>query len=812
MIYRKIRLALLAAIIVFALSCCRGEESVTADTTDLTGAQAESVTETAAEQETKISEPDNMKSKDKATFAFHDGAPESSRSAFQVGERDEYGCRFYATAPFDSLALSCPSWNDNIGTLTISLYRWDTNYTASTQAKPLVSETFVDYNDNATLTLSFDECPAGEYIVVLSGGKDGVGVWMFSQSKTGTYIYTGGIETSGVFTMWIGYTCTPDTMYREVKSMYDFTTKVTTPEPIIYDDTHPTIARDAMPDTWVATDGLGRTLPTNEETGDIRPGKFVGLFFWTWHVGHSQHRAINLTELMKEHPELKNDYDNPLWQQYRSGAYHWNEPVYGYYNGTDKWVLRKQAELLANAGVDVVIFDNTNGTFTWREGFLTLCEVFAEARADGVKTPQISFILPFADGESTVTQLRELYLTIYRDGLYRDLWFYWDGKPLIMAYYGALNKNDPLEAEIAYFFTFRPGEPSYVSPRRAKNNKWGWLSVYPQAVYYRDDGTPEQMTVGVAQNHSKELGLTAMNGVNVFGRTYTSKGYDTRENAKLYGANFAEQFEYALEVDPDFIFITGWNEWVAGRFEEWCGVENAFPDEFDDTYSRDIEPSKGELADHYYYQMVSFIRRYKGTRALPAASAKKTIDIHSRADMWSDVSPRYIAYPNNTFDRDSDGYGELHYTDTSGRNDIAEAKVARDDEFIYFMVECAQDITPHTDPAWMRLLIDIEGMEGGWESFDYIVNRVSPTEKYAVLERSTGGWNWERVGEVEYSVYGKRLQIKIPRAMLAIESGPFTVNFKWSDNMQAEGDIMDFYISGDVAPGGRFKYQYRADD
>ena len=23
------------------------------------------------------------------------------------------------------------------------------------------------------------------------------------------------------------------------------------------------------------------------------------------------------------------------------------------------------------------------------------------------------------------------------------------------------------------------------------------------------------------------------------------------------------------------------------------------------------------------------------------------------------------------------------------------------------------------------------------------------------------------------------------------------------------GDIMDFYISGDVAPGGRFRYQYK---
>ena len=36
-----------------------------------------------------------------------------------------------------------------------------------------------------------------------------------------------------------------------------------------------------------ATDVLGRSLPTYEEVGDIRPGKTVAMFFWTWHSGQS---------------------------------------------------------------------------------------------------------------------------------------------------------------------------------------------------------------------------------------------------------------------------------------------------------------------------------------------------------------------------------------------------------------------------------------------------------------------------------------------------------------------------------------------
>jgi hypothetical protein len=50
--------------------------------------------------------------------------------------------------------------------------------------------------------------------------------------------------------------------------------------------------------------------------------------------------------------------------------------------------------------------------------------------------------------------------------------------------------------------------------------------------------------------------------------------------------------------------------------------------------------------------------------------------------------------------------------------------------------------------------------------------------------------------------------VTIPRAALGIREGDFTVNFKWSDNMQTDGDIMDFYTNGDVAPGARYKYSF----
>ena len=70
-----------------------------------------------------------------------------------------------------------------------------------------------------------------------------------------------------------------------------------------------------------------------------------------------------------------------------------------------------------------------------------------------------------------------------------------------MAYKDCLNvKNkDQIDNEIAEFFTFRAGQPVYNAGSRRQNTEWGWLSVYPQTVYYRNDGTPEMTTVGVAK-------------------------------------------------------------------------------------------------------------------------------------------------------------------------------------------------------------------------------------------------------------------------------------------------------------------------
>lgn len=198
-------------------------------------------------------------------------------------------------------------------------------------------------------------------------------------------------------------------------------------------------------------------------------------------------------------------------------VYFWGEPLYGFYTTIDKFVLRKHAELLADAGVDVIIFDCTNGTWIWEDSCMALLDTFAKARADGVNTPQVAFMLNFAGNSNSKTQLIELYDKIYSKNLYRDLWFMWEGKPLIMAYPEAMDQASPAASSdevntIKSFFTFRRNEPTYFASDKTYSKKtWGWCSVYPQTKFgVRSDGSVEQMTVSVAQN-ATDTQLIAMN-------------------------------------------------------------------------------------------------------------------------------------------------------------------------------------------------------------------------------------------------------------------------------------------------------------
>jgi hypothetical protein len=580
-------------------------------------------------------------------------------------------------------------------------------------------------------------------------------------------------------------------------------------------------------DYWTATDALGRKTPDCNETGGPRKNKYVGIFYLTWHTDAMADFSpvLNITEILKKYPEAAGQRDHPAWRGLDGGVFWWDEPLFGYYRTTDEWILRRHAELLADAGIDVVFCDCTNGSITYKSAYTKLLQVWEQARKDGVKTPQVAFILPFAPTEGGLSSLKELYHDLYQPGLYRDLWFTWQGKPLILAYFEKLAEktDDPAETrlrhEIRDFFKFRPPQPDYVDGP-SRNDQWGWLENYPQHGYgKKPNGGFEEVTVGVAQNANDSSGghWYAFNAPGTYGRSYTRKnGQDNRPNAYIYGLNFQEQWSRAFELDPDLVFITGWNEWVAGR---WLTLKTptlpprkpfAFIDQYSADKSRDIEPAKawGIYGDAYYLQLISNVRKFKGMVKQEAPSAPRSFTI-GKFDGWQDVKPAFRHYKGNTISRNHKGQGDsLVYVNHTGRNDIVLSRVARDKKFVYFYVETAGNLTPSSDPKWMRLFIDTDrNKKSGWEGYDLVINRLNP-EKSATVERSLEGWTWVKAGQAQYAIKDNRMEIKVDRSLFGNPDKKLNFEFKWSDNMQDEGNIMDFYVNGDVAPGGRFNFVF----
>ncbi|MCL5269948.1 MAG: hypothetical protein M1457_05180 [bacterium] len=553
---------------------------------------------------------------------------------------------------------------------------------------------------------------------------------------------------------------------------------------------------------WPATDALGRSLPLAGEGSDAVPApradRFVGIFYFLT-LGEHVPGPYDITKIFAADPDAMSKPDAPYWQP--RGPYFWGEPLLGYYNTRDPWVLRRHANLLADAGVDTLIFDTTNRV-TYPDTYLKLCEVFDQVRKDGGRTPQLCFMVNTKAGETA----DDLYNTLYKPGLYRDLWFIWQGRPLMIC--------DPKEAspEVKAFFTLRKAHWPFTQVNTPY--AWHWEAAYPQVYGYTDDpAKPEQVNVSVAQNLRASDGkVTDMSRGDARGRSFHDGAWDKTPGAINWGLDFAEQWKRAYELDPPFVMVTGWNEWTAGRWKRDPARPIVFVDQFDQEFSRDAEPMRGGHGDNYYYQMVAGIRRYKGIAPLPTASAPKTIDLAGGFGQWGDVAPEFADHAGDTVHRDFIGVGELRYADATGRNDLVAMKVARDAKQVAFHARTRAPLTPRTDPAWMWLLIDADrDPKTGWEGFDFIVNRTVEPDGSTWVEKNTGGWQWEKVAPVKIAVQGNELMLSVPRAALGLAAGPLAFDFKWADNVQKPGDVMDFYVSGDAAPDGRFKFRYSAD-
>ncbi len=553
-------------------------------------------------------------------------------------------------------------------------------------------------------------------------------------------------------------------------------------------------------DTWVAVDGLGRSVPSNEVVGDPRPNKTVGIFYYMWH----QRAAGDIYDISKIIAQTP-----PPWGP--SPAFHWwGEPQLGYYEINDDFVLRKHAQMLADAGVDLVTFDVTNA-YTYDSTYQKICAIYQDIRKNGGETPQISFIA----WSSADTVVEKLYEDFYAKGTCSELWFQWLGKPLIFA--SPDNVTEPAKD----FFTFRMSWAWTNSDGWFGNgqDKWPWLDNHPQNYGWHDaPGVPEEIVAGIAQHPSSDYGRSYHDG----SEPPVDGNWLTPDTAN--GLGFQEQWQRALQVDPPFVFVTQWNEWIAQRFIHSCNPDTGistflgqplacggtyFIDEYNQEFSRDAEPMRGGHGDAYYYQLTENIRQYKGAKHVAYASPPRAIDPSAAFTQWHDVRPSFFDDTGDVTHRNWQAYaGPTTYQNSSGRNDITLAKVSRDDKNVCFYAETAAPLSPSTDTSWMELLIDSDDdLTTGWNGYELLVNRTRQGNAASVEQHGSGDFEWTTVGNAQYSSAGNELELCVPRGLLG-NAPRLQFNFKWFDNLPATPSPADFIDQGDVAPNGRFAYHF----
>lgn len=562
------------------------------------------------------------------------------------------------------------------------------------------------------------------------------------------------------------------------------------------------------------TDHLGRALPEYGQVSEPKKGKQVGLFYYLWHGQHGTEGPYDISKMLEKDPDVFKKPESPLWPDPKHAPMlHWGEPLFGYYQSEDEWVLRRHVQMFIDAGIDILFFDATNG-FSFKNVYMRLFRIMDELKSQGFKVPKFCFYLAPATRGSGTGNLNSLWEDLYSNRYYSDMYFMWKGKPLIICH-----DNRPMPRKIRDFFTFRA--PTWQTPDIP--NTWYWEGSPEQRVARDEFGNPEEIPVSVSCagapswfKSKYHIGTSdAHFGYPIMSRSYRTdtRKLDDRPNAVDYGIFFQNQIETALKSDAPVAFVTQFNEWLVPfltkqtnqryKMVSWIKLQ----DECDIENSRDIEPMRGGYKDAYWFQTMAFVRRFKG---LPApAYGRKYSSANFDWKEWEKVSPAYVEPVGDIQARCYPGYDACGlYRNTTGRNEFHVLKVGVDKQNIGFYVRTTSDITKPDGRNWMNLFIKVRSnKDKGWEGYQYLINAEPNGDKTSV-EYSGEGWNFKKIGEAQIRWQGRNLAIVIPRKLLGVENdADLKLEFKWSDNMRNR-DIMDFYENGDAAPRGRLNYYY----
>ncbi len=594
----------------------------------------------------------------------------------------------------------------------------------------------------------------------------------------------------------------------DVKTL--FPEKTDEPESGVYVDAADYYGNGKTSNTVVGIDRLGRSF--DAVTGDKQDkSRDVGIFYFLTLGQHGKDSVVNVSELLKEEGGLEKMFLDKSYQFEGNPAFFWEEPIFGYYNSADSWVIRKHLEMLAAAGVDFLVFDVTNAVTYDTVALRIINEVVKLKEAGWDECPE----LVFYTASYTHRVIRDLYDDYYKSGKYDSAWYRIDGKPLII---GRIDFNDDLleargrgdktykpeafSEEIQNYFHFRecqwPSEPFL-------ENGFPWIEwTYPAEVH---NGV---INVAVASHPCPPMSDSVVSGADNWGRGWNVLAKKNEHDKAAEGQFFQATWNVALEADPAIVFVTGWNEWTAGRMDH--GDTYMMVDLCDTEFSRDVEPMKGGHQDNFYIQLAANIRAYK---SVPLGNAKVkaeniSIDIGVSDSGWEKAHAVFCTANISDRGRNSTGAStDIRYKTGITRNFVDEVRIAEDSEYYYFRIETLSDIErrQNGETSWMNIFIGTGRIsQKGWEGYNYVIGRSESGGRLSV-ENLTEGFSTRKAGEAEYNIIGNVMFVKLSKSLIGCGEGD-TFYFKVADNIENESDITDYYVSGKSFPLGALSFRY----
>mgnify|MGYP007120153515 FL=1 len=304
--------------------------------------------------------------------------------------------------------------------------------------------------------------------------------------------------------------------------------------------------------------------------------------------------CLNVEELIAQYGfSAKYGFGNEKEQHNHLHQFHyWSEPAQGYYRSTDTDAIRNNMTLLYNAGVDFLILDYTYAGAGYQPGssewtnyiskpMNALLDTIMQMRAEGLGTP---YVVMWMNDDSLFDAI---YQSFYSVEKWTDCFVFWNDKPFIMRWNAGLDDID------TKYFTVR----GMSGLHGASTAQWSYLQANNKRTvsYFGDD--PEHVSVCVAAQLS-----------------YMSDPHSA--NGRAGGVFWYSQWLTAFKIHPKIVSVTWWNEWTAQLYY-FDSPGYVFTDNFNQEYSRDIEPMKGGHGDQYYRWLCEYIRAYRAGEECP---------------------------------------------------------------------------------------------------------------------------------------------------------------------------------------------------